>query len=217
MIAGQPDGLWHGYKKSFIDGAHKLLAWGYEAIKDKIEATHQEEEITGRLAKAIEDKLDDVQTPREYQHYSIHEEKPVHAPKHSGKNRQRIDIVITFSETSPRSQFCCEAKRLKKGSKTMGLYLGTKGLGCFLNDEYAPEQSEAAMLGYLQDATPEHWYSALNKSLQNAAKKSPTHVLAPLSEAKIHPDLAYEWKSRHQRKSQKPIDIYHIFLDFTPH
>jgi len=215
MISGQPDGLWHVYKNRYITCVHQLLAWGYEAIKDKVEAMHEEEQITGWLAKAMDEQLNAPQTPREYQHYSIHEEKPVHDQNRSGKNRQRIDIVITYSQTSPRSQFCCEAKRLKKGSHTIAKYMGAEGLGCFLNDEYAPDQNEAAMLGYIQDASTQHWYSQLNQSLQKAAKKSSSHILEPLSEAKIHSDLACEWTSRHQRSSQNPIDIYHIFFDFT--
>ncbi|MGE3724972.1 MAG: hypothetical protein AB7I41_05450 [Candidatus Sericytochromatia bacterium] len=214
MILKQPDIRWQSYFSRVRECVHQLLVWGYEDIKSKVTPENEEEDITGWLTHAIELRLNDENTPPEYEHYYIAEETPVPHFISSGKSRKRIDIVISNSQTKPRPKFCFEAKRLKKGSHTISKYTGDGGMQCFLKCEYAVEQSEAGMLGYIQDLSPDHWFRQLKKMFDNSKEDPTLNIVQPLKKVQILKDLPHEWESKHTRLDGSHLDLLHVFLDF---
>lgn len=179
------------YDSSFRPDAHQLLAWGYEDALPKIHCTLKEEEITGFIAEAIEERLDEPSTPRKFRRYDIHEEKPIAVEGRTGKKRRRLDLVIICSHgcPSPRPQYIFEAKRLRKNGYPIGKYIGEDGLQCFIKGIYASEYPEGTMIGYVQSDAPSYWESELKRSFarnlsnicvsQNYWKRSKFYLLCP--------------------------------------
>jgi hypothetical protein len=194
------------YEKSFRKDAHQLLAWGYEDSLSKIHANLQEEEITGFIGEAIEEKLNDPNTDERFERYFINEEKRISSQGRTGKRRMRLDIVIQYSGLRPRPEYIFEAKRLCKGSHSIGEYTGKEGMECFIDDNYASQYPEAGMIGYLQSDDCKYWESELRRKFSQNNNNQ-------LQEVKIIPSLPHEYFSKHQRKSGTSITIYHIFLD----
>jgi hypothetical protein len=66
------------------------------------------------------------------------------------------------------------------------------------------------MIGYVQKGSFENWEKELCQELPTKAelltKKKPEKI-------RIIDDLEYEWVSEHDRKINKPVTVYHIFLD----
>ncbi|MBT9545713.1 MAG: hypothetical protein IV090_10030 [Candidatus Sericytochromatia bacterium] len=214
MILNKPDALWQTYFSRVRECVHQLLAWGYEDIKSKVTPENQEEDITGWLTEAIDLRFNDRDTPQEYEHYHIGEETHVPHVSASGKNRKRIDIVISNSHTKPRPKFCFEAKRLKKGTHTIRKYTGDGGMQCFLKCEYAVEQPEAGMLAYIQDLSPDHWFRQLQKIFDNSKEDPTLNIVEPLKKVQVLKDLPHEWESKHTRSDGSHLDLLHVFLDF---
>ncbi len=197
------------YETSFRKDAHQLLAWGYEDSLSKIHRNLQEEEITGFIGEAIEERLNDPNTDQRFDRYSLHIEKPISSQGRTGKQRLRLDIVIEDSGLRPRTEYIFEAKRLCKGSHSIGKYTGKDGMQCFINGRYASQYPEAGMIGYLQSDNYNYWENELTRKL-NEAHNNQLHQLQCIE---ITPSLGHEYLSKHQRTSGQPITIYHIFLD----
>src|SRR5438067_2223501 len=108
------DPAWSNYLVAFRRDAHQLLVWGYEDARPLIKPDHEEEEITGFIAEAIDRRLDDPATPDYWDRYDIREEPRVRNSGKTGKRRKRLDIIVRSSAMKPRPEFMFEAKRLKK-------------------------------------------------------------------------------------------------------
>jgi hypothetical protein len=193
------------FDEFFRKDVHQLIAWGYEDSLTKIHANLQEEEITGFIGEAIDERLGDNNTDERFDRYSLHIEKPISSQGRTGKGRLRLDIVIEDSSWRPRREYIFEAKRLCKGSHPIGKYTGKEGMECFIDDSYASQCSEAAMIGYLQSDDCQYWESELKRKFN---QNNNNH----LQKVEIIPSLPHEYFSKHQRKSGTPITIYHIFL-----
>lgn len=194
------------YEKSFRKDAHQLIAWGYEDSLSQIHANLQEEDITGFIGDAIEERLNDPNTEERFDRYFLNEEKRISSQGRTGKARFRLDIVIQYSGSRPRIEYMFEAKRLCKGSHPIGKYTGKEGMQCFIDGRYASQYPEAGMIGYLQSDDYKYWEKELKRKLNQNSNKQ-------LQEVEIIPSLPHEYFSTHQRKSGTPITIYHIFLD----
>jgi hypothetical protein len=127
-----------------------------------------------------------------------------------GKSRRRLDIVIQCSYSIPRQNYIFEAKRLATSGYPISKYLGEEGLQLFIDGIYACDCPEVGMIGYIQKGSFEHWEKELCEKLpiktELLTKKKPEKI-------KVIDDLEYEWVSEHDRKTQKPVTVYHIFLD----
>lgn len=214
MILETPDADWLTFfQNRFRFCAHQLLAWGYQDARSFIGPDLEEEDITGHLVKAIQDRLNDLNTPPEYsERYEVHEEKPIHSPERTGKKRQRIDILAICTGKHPRPELWFEAKRLKTQVCTIGKYVGTGGMQCYIKCEYAKNYPMAAMIGYIQNSTPSYWYSELVRVF---GTDKALNVTKKLSQCQVVPSLSNEWKSSHNRTDGTDIELYHIFLDCT--
>jgi hypothetical protein len=203
-----PFSLWGNiYESSFRRDAHQLIALGYEKSRCKINCELEETEITGFICEEIEEQL--IIDPR-LVHYSLKEDNPTKGENRMGKSRRRLDIVIQCSYSTPRQNYIFEAKRLATSGYPISKYLGKDGLQLVIDGIYACDCPEVGMIGYVQKGTFEHWEKELCQKLPLAAelltKKKPAKI-------KIIDDLEYEWISEHDRQTQKPVTVYHIFLD----
>lgn len=205
----------NAYRRGLCEVAHELLWWGYEAARSQIHARRQEDEITNYIYEGMLDKLNEPQLDQSYNRYEPHREWHIVGTSRTGKSCQRIDIVVRFTDTRPREKFCFEAKRLKVKSHGIGDYTGPEGMGCYLNEEYAPEDPDAAMVGYLQSDDAKKWLAKLKAKYRDGGNPlscvtDPGVALQPVL---IHDQLVNEWQSEHARPTRGNITLYHIFLD----
>ena len=210
MIRGTPDEDWLVFHRAFQRDAHQLLAWGYYDARRSIEAGHGEEKISKLIVNATKDRLDRADADPKYERYFIEVEVQVRYNERAGKECPRIDISIECSALRPRPHFVFEAKRLKTSVCTIGDYTGDEGMKCYIRGEYALGDPAAAMLGYIQNSTVEHWLQELKRVL---GSDSTLGVRTPLRECRILDELPHEWLSVHSRGDEPDIDIFHIFLD----
>ncbi|MHB9036375.1 MAG: hypothetical protein ACYC64_06885 [Armatimonadota bacterium] len=203
---------WDCYYDAFIRDAHQMLVWGYDGAKNRISADDEEPAITGLIVAAIEDKLNDVDTPDYYDKYQPHENKPDNKTGRKGKHRPMPDIMICFSGCRPRMEFYVEAKRLRANGFPIGEYIGEDGLQCFLRGDYACDCLSAAMIAYIQSDTPERWFTQLDNRFSSDTSKS-LGIKTELGQTSVLSDLPHEWVSEHSRNDSTNIRIYHIFLD----
>lgn len=96
--------------------------------------------------------------------FSVHDDPPISDGKRKGKRRQRVDLRLDSGEFSPRARFQFECKRLGK-RHTVKIYLGAKGLGCFLRGDYAKDDDRAGMIGYVQSGDIGDWGTRIEKEL----------------------------------------------------
>jgi hypothetical protein len=199
------------YFAGFRRDAHQLLDWGYQDVVPGMNCNLMEEEITGLIVEAIGQKLDDPYTPEKFNRYSIHEEKPIPGGVRKGKNRRRLDLAVVDNTGRPRSTYVFEAKRLRKNGFPIGKYVGVDGLQCFIQGVYAPQESEAAMIGYMQSDDAIYWEKELNRSF-NGNSSNCLCITQVLRKDQILPSMPDVWVSQHKRKVDD-ITIYHVFLN----
>ena len=207
------------YDRLFIPRVHRLIKLGYDRFEAEAFAEDEETAITGDLIEAIDAVLDD---PAEewMRFYCAHDDPPENEPGKRGrerrrvKRRKRVDIRFLCSETSPRTRFRFECKRLgPKHSEKQ--YLGEEGLGCFLCGDYARDDTRAGMLGYVQSDDEQTWAAKLEQLL---LAEDAAHSVLPgrgWRHESVIPELPHTYRSNHRRgKGMKPIEIYHTLLRF---
>jgi len=199
------------YSYGFREGAHQLLAWGYQDALPQIHYNLEEEDITGLIVEAIDKRLDDP-TSRKFERYSIHEEKPIAVEGRRGKKRRRLDLVVVSSDTHPRSKYVFEAKRLRKNGYPIGKYVGEDGLQCFIKGVYASHCPEAAMVGYDQSGDASHWEKELRRCFDDNLRND-LCVKQLLQKVHVLSSIPNVWVSEHERVTGRSIAIYHIFFN----
>ena len=198
--------------------AHELLWWGYEAARPHLHQNQDEESITTDIFVGMQNKLNEPDLDLSYNRYEPHKEWHVVKGVRTGKSCKRIDVVVRFTEPRPRQKFCFEAKRLKTNGHGIGDYIGAEGMGCYLNEDYAEDDPEAAMVGYIQSDDSARWFSELQKRYKRDNGNglqcvSPSAVA--LQPIRMHSNITEEWQSEHTRPTRGNIVLYHIFLDCT--
>jgi hypothetical protein len=192
-----------------------MLARGYARLKPCHFVNSEEEHITGELVRAMEEWLDEPQTPPWANHLSVHEEARVHCPGLKGKKRKRLDIRIDSSSAKPRPRFCFEAKRLGPGHG-VSIYLGSEGLGRYLDGSYARECPAAGMLGYVQERAPSEWASEIGQAMKDPNNPCKVVASSPWRKKEVVKQLDCTYCSGHRRQGAKgQIEIYHTLLLFN--
>src|SRR5947209_8149388 len=164
------DPVWFNtYWPPFRQHVHELLAWGYEDARSRITQDHEEEDMTGFIAEAIQERLIASDCPRWCEHYALKENNPVPGKGRTGKRRKVPDFIFELT-VPPRPEYIFEAKRLRSNSSFREGYYFHKGLARFLHEEYASKYLEAGMIGYMQCDTSEEWIGRLKKYLEHDAK-----------------------------------------------
>jgi hypothetical protein len=199
----------------FLRHVHRLLALGYEQL-DAASYEHEEEEaITGDLVGAMNDVVEQTDAPSWTSHLAVCENVPQNVGGHKGKRRPRIDIEILRAESGKRHRFGFEAKRLHDRSDSVSVYLGVEGLGCFLSGQYAVEQAQAGMLGYVQAREPAAWLERISRKL--GAERETHRLLGSecCTRRTLCGTLECTFETRHQRdRNSAPLSIFHTLLCF---
>lgn len=200
------------YRQVFVTRVHQLLELAYRRSDPTTFQASQETAITGELVRIMDDVIDDPASPRWIRHFSVHDDPPVNAPGRLGRSRKRLDIKVVSAHRSPRSRFSFEAKRLGEDNPT-GDYLGEEGLGCFLTGDYARDEGDAGMLGYVQSGTLGDWAGKIGDRISGAAKEFGLIVGQAWTHRPFRNGPAHTYHTRHARKSVgRHIDVYHTLL-----
>ena len=205
----------HEYRSVFRRQVFELLRRGYERLDSPDFQDSEEEDITGELIREIRNVTEDRSCPSWTHYYAIHDDPRINTPGRLGKRRLRLDIEFERTGAGKHPRYPFEAKRLSSQTHEIGKYLGKDGLKQFLAGNYAHEQDEAGMLGYVQSETPSDWArKAHDKFIKN------TEMLHLCFDGEWKPvdnlakfDNCY--RSKHNRPSLgKPITLFHVFLSF---
>lgn len=199
---------WQRYGSIARRDAHQMLEWGYRDARRGIRANHDEADITGLIVSAIKRRLSTT-APARFNRYSIADDSPQGGAGRTGIRRRRVDIIIETTTTRPRLHYIFEAKRLQRGSHTLGTYLGKEGLLRFLTGVYANEALEAAMVGYVQNARMDEWETQLKDALAGIGAS----LISGPEMYSIIPDLPHTLMTTHRRESLPDIVIFHVLLD----
>ena len=206
----------HEYLSVFRRQVFELLRRGYERLDFLAFQDSDEEHITGELVREIRNVIEVRSSPSWAHYYAIHDDPRINAPDRLGKRRLRLDIEFERTCPGKHPRYPFEAKRLSSQTHAkMDKYLGPDGLRQFLFGNYAREQDEAGMLGYVQSETPSDW----------ARKAHDTFVK---NTEMLHLCFDGNWKpvdnlakfdncycSKHNRPSVgTPITLFHVFLSF---
>ena len=201
---------WPGFRSDVF----QLVAWGYQDAEQDIRQSQREEDITGLIRKAINERLDS-DLPPHFKYYSVHNEDPVDDGGLKGKKRHRVDILFEHGGSRPRIRYRLEAKRcarIKYESKyTIQWY--ALGIKAFLTGQYARDSPEGGLLGLIQSDDAGYWKDELSNKLKNDSSLS---CQSPLADIDITPDVPDMASSVHQRNDGTSINLYHAFLDCNP-
>lgn len=204
------DEYWSTYRHHI----HTLLAWGYADSRSRVQAKHDETDISGFIAEAIQDRLDAFDSPIWCDQIGLKDDPPIPGGGRKGRSRWRPDLIFESVERRPRPKYHFEAKRLRK-QQSITDYLGEDGLQCFLNGKYATESYEAGMLGYIECDDISTWVERLQLAIDLAGQdKNEILLLAPQNNIQIVDAFPQEWLSKHNRRTGRSIAIHHLLLDY---
>ena len=215
MMRDQLSNNWKVYGDTFRLHSHQLLAWAYQDARHRFIPGLDEPDMTGLLAEAMENWLNDASTPDAYLHYTIGDQVPRSPAGQLGNRRLRLDITVIRSGIRPRLSFIFEAKRLRTGTLPIGKYVGAGGMGDLISGRYAGEFPEAAMIGLFENQTLGYWQSELRRVFnEDAASQEPQlAVISTLAEVSVIDGLSGELESAHHRHSVGLLRLFHIFLE----
>jgi hypothetical protein len=192
--------------------AHKLIHVGYQFSIQQLEPSkrYEEPEITGFIRQGIRDY---TFTNPGFDGFYSEENRPEITANNTriGKGRNMPDLVIQYTN-HPRLELVCEAKRLNSSSGRTD-YVGSDGMGCFISGIYASDQSEAAMIGYVETKSITEWKQIVCQHIQD--KSTELSILGNQEDVQIIGAFSDEWQSKHHRSPlNQPIAILHILLDY---
>ena len=198
----------------FIRRVHQLVQLGYERLLPTGYVREQETAITGFLVEAIDDVLSS-RAKSWMKFFSVHDDPPVNDGRRRGRQRKRVDLRIDSAHLAPRARYRFEAKRLSR-RHSVRTYLGAEGLGCFLRGDYAREEDEAGMLGYVQSGELEDWGRRIGDELGRAPSNFAVDPAFPFSSHSLPTTESLKtYHSRHNRSTVgRSILIVHTLLKF---
>jgi hypothetical protein len=189
---------------------HQLIAAGYRKMTPAIYAEWKEPDITGELCRAIQDYIESSQAPDWVTNYALRDDPKLNVAGKHGESRPRIDIEFELVRRGSRPRFRFEAKRLGP-RHTLGVYLGSEGMGAFLSDYYPLTHPEAGMLGYVQSDTVNDWLSKLIKIFQRESEQY--FIVKDGFNEDILTQGLVTWKSEHLMPKTS-LKIWHTLLLF---
>jgi len=198
------------YQSSFIRQVHQILAAGYARLQVRDLRLKEETEITGLLVRELRGVVEDRRVSGPLWRYEIHEDPPLNVFAREGKRRPRVDIEIHCVQRGPRPTFSFEAKRLNRTSG-VAEYLGPNGLGRFLSGQYAADQTDAGMLGYVQTNTTAHWAAQVEIALRAKPATFQADAKCIWKKRDAPKELDESYRSSHVRKGED-LTIHHTFI-----
>lgn len=210
-MLGSPAANTPEFREAFVRKCHRLLGLAYNQLDHGPLRTPRKPKITGELARTMEEVLESIPPPRGMRNLVVFDDPPQNAGRRRGRQRLRVDIEVRAVEVGPKPRFRFEAKRLTS-KRSISAYLGKDGLRMYTGGQYAAEQDDAGMLGYVQTGQPNTWATQIHGRLR--AKPA----LCAGGEWTLC-SLAFEtpmtFRSVHERVSAgRPIVIFHTLLSF---
>ena len=203
------------YRRVFVVRVHEVLQGGYERLNHRAYATEEETVITGELKKEMRAYLRGGAAPAWADNFFVQEEEPVNDGVRKGKSRTRVDIGVEASIPRPGASFSLEAKRLARGYP-VGKYLGRTGLGCFVCGDYARDEGDAGMIGYVQHDDAAYWAGEIESTMRADPKAHEVNGSDWWKPHAFPKGPRHMFVSKHARKAVgRPIVIYHSLLIFT--
>jgi hypothetical protein len=200
-------------RRVFVRRVHQLVLLGYERLTPSTYGKAEEPSITGDLVEAIDQVLSERYEPW-MSMFSVHDDPPVNDGRRKGKRRKRVDLRIDSGAVRPRARFRFESKRLGR-RHTVKIYLGTDGLGCFLRGDYAREEDQAGMLGYVQRGNLSDWGNKIAQELAKTPALYAVDSASPFCIKSTWSAASQAYHSGHNRTAVgRPILIDHILLVF---
>jgi hypothetical protein len=158
----------------------------------------------------MRDVTESREAPAWMARYCVHDDEPIECNGKQGMERPRIDIEIEHAMAGRRPRFHFEAKRLYR-SDSVAEYVGSAGLGAFLDGTYGADRGDAGMLGYVQQGSPATWAQRLEDKLQaSPSDYALTHSWSAESLANCRPC----YRTKHKRSDGKAVCVYHTLLSF---
>ena len=205
------------YRLAFVHNCLALLVRARRELAGTALANEEEPSITGLLVQRAKAIIESNDAEQWMEHLEVADDPPQNdQPDRRGKRRPRIDIEFVEVRRGPRPKFHVEAKRLYRPD-SVGEYMGTGGLGMFLDGAYASMWPSAGMLGYVQTRTCTEWLGEVGDRLANGhiefrlckqehAFSSPDWPTAGLEDVKT---------SCHTRTDERlgSLRIFHLALD----
>jgi hypothetical protein len=126
-----------------------------------------------------------------------------------------VDIEVRAIEVGPKPRFRFEAKRLTS-NRSVRAYLGKDGLQMYIGGEYAAEQDDAGMLGYVQTGEPKTWAAQLDAQLKSKPEEHAVCAGGEWSNWSLAAEIPLTFRSVHIRLSiGRPLVVFHTLLDFS--
>ena len=190
-----------------------VLIWlGYQRMQQADFSTAEEDDITGELTRNMDELLQEEDAPPWVEHYTVKEQIRSHTPEKLGKRRPIVDVEFERHKRGIRPRLRFEAKRLGRGVGVRD-YLGSEGLGAFLDCYYSRTHSEAGMLGYVQSGTEQEWAAKIARKLISARHRLITGgAWKPL---RIIGGPPHVYRTMHLDKGNIDIAILHVLLLFV--
>ncbi len=165
MTSGSPSSIpiTPVYASAFVLRCHELVGLGYTRLTSSHLNALEEEDMTGKLRRAMEAALDAPDRPEWATLLMVVEEQRENVHGKTGKRRPRIDICITCINPRPATHFRFEAKRLRDG-RSLTEYLGETGMLALLTGYYG-DLKFSAMIGYVQRDTCDEWAAQIKKRI----------------------------------------------------
>jgi len=203
------------YRLAFIRNCHRWLAAGYSELDGRAFSTSEETVITGELVRAM--KLVRLRTdaPNWMIRMYVADDPPINCSGRLGRRRRRVDIEFERSSRGLCFHFQYEAKRLCR-SDSLRQYLGKDGLGMFLSGDYASQEDEAGMLGYVQSENVDIWRQRITAELESRRQLYRMYLEGGVVRSELLLELPQVHESVHSRSSSATIiRIYHTLLAFS--
>lgn len=214
-MLGSPAANAPEFRQAFVRKCHRLVGLAYLKLDWGSLRTAEETEITGELACAMEELLDNIPPPRGMRNLVVFDDPPQNTGRRRGRRRLRVDIEVRAIEVGPKPRFRFEAKRLTS-NRSVRAYLGKDGLQMYIGGEYAAEQDDAGMLGYVQTGEPKAWAAQLDAQLRSKPEEHSVCAGGEWSSCSLATETPLTFRSVHIRLSiGRPLVVFHTLLDFS--
>lgn len=198
----------------FVSRVHQVLQEGYSRLNAKSHQATAEPAITGELVRSMKSYLRDLSSPEWADHFSVHDDPPVNDDIRFGKDRHRIDIRVDGAKPRPGASFAFEAKRLATGFP-VAKYVGDQGLGCIIRGDYARDENDAGMIGYVQEKDANHWAGEIQSAIKADQGKFQVSESGWWASHSFSNGPAHLFRSIHSRATVgREVTIYHSLLFF---
>ena len=203
------------FREAFVRKCHRLVGLAYLTLDRASLRMAEETEITGELARTMEELLDRIPPPRGMRNLVVFDDPPQNTGRRRGRKRLRVDIEVRAIEVGPKPRFRFEAKRLTSDSSVRA-YLGKDGLQMYIRGEYAGEQDDAGMLGYVQTGEPMAWAAEIDTRLKLQPAEHAVCAGGEWNSCSLATEIPLTFRSVHNRLSiGRPLVVFHTLLEFS--